>query len=43
MFQWVNDYSSGSVDFRIIGTLRYYLIGFEDTNDALVFRIKYGV
>lgn len=47
MLEWVNKNSAGSVDVKFdigfgYGVEAVYL-GFEDTDDALIFKIKYSV
>ena len=47
MLEWVNKNTAGNVDVKFdIGglcTVRYVYLGFEDTDDALIFKIKYSV
>lgn len=49
MLEWVNRNSSGSVDAKFefgVGTgygIEKIYLGFEDSGDALIFRIRYSV
>jgi DNA polymerase III delta prime subunit len=42
IIDWVNKNTKQSVDIKQSSTLNSFYIAFEDVNDALMFRIKYG-